>query len=121
MHSFLVDKLQTVCSILALPLKANSCGMFDLAVAWGHASICHNIAEMLLAPIDEGIDSGHQRLARVGQGILYTRWYLWKHFPMYQVTLLQTLQCLREHLLRTVGHQTAHLVEPQHARLTPVE
>lgn len=35
MHSFLVDKLQTVCSILALPLKANSCGMFDLAVAWG--------------------------------------------------------------------------------------
>ena len=36
--------------------------------------------------------------------------------PMNKVTLLQILQCLREHLLGTVRHQPTDFIEAQYAR-----
>ena len=59
---------------------------------------------MLLAPDDEGGEGWHERLADVGQGILYTGRNFWIDLAMNKVALLQILQRLREHLLRTVCH-----------------
>ena len=77
--------------------------------------------EMFLAPINEGREDWHQGAACFRQRILYPWWHLWKNFTMHQMALLQTLQCLGKHLLGTVRHETAHLVETQHTRLAPVQ
>jgi len=69
---------------------------------------------MLLPPGYQGGEGWHERLADVGQGIFYAGRNFWIDLAMDKVTLLQVLERLREHLLRTVRHQAAHLVEAQY-------
>ena len=76
---------------------------------------------MLLAPLHERDDGGHQRDARVGEGIFHARWHFGIHLPVYQVALLQVFQGLGKHLLGTVRHQVSQFIEAQHARLACVE
>ena len=45
----------------------------------------------------------------------------WIDLTMDKVTLLQILQRLREHLLRTVSHQATHFIKTEDARLADVE
>ena len=40
---------------------------------------------------------------------------------MDEMTLLQILQSLREHFLRTVRHKPSNFVETHHTRLAPVQ
>ena len=42
-------------------------------------------------------------------------------FAMYQMTQLQVLQSLREHLLRTIRHQTAQFIESKHTRIAGMQ
>ena len=83
--------------------------------------ISHHIAKVFLAPCDEGGESWHERLADVGQGIFYAGRNLWIDLTMNKVALLQVLQRLRKHLLRTVRHQATHLIETKDASLANVE
>ena len=85
------------------------------------ALIRHYLFEMLTAPLNKCHDGRHERLARFRQRILHTGRDLREHLTMDEVALLQTFQRLREHLLGTVRHQTADLIETQDTRLTPVE
>ena len=84
-------------------------------------SIRYHLIEMLLAPVNESHEDRHQGAARLCQRILHPRGNLWINFTMHQMALLQVLQCLREHLLGTIRHETAHLVEAQHARIASVQ
>ena len=76
---------------------------------------------MLLAPGDKGGEGWHERLADVGQGILYAGRNFRIDLAMDKVALLQVLQRLRKHLLRTVRHQATHLIETKDASLADVQ
>ena len=55
-------------------------------------------------------------MMNLGSGVFYSWWYLWIDLTMNKVTLLQILQCLREHLLGTVRHQPTDFIEAQYTR-----
>ena len=76
---------------------------------------------MLTPPLYQSHDGRHERLARFRQRVLHTGRDLREHLTMDEMALLQTFQRLREHLLGTVRHQTANLIETQDTRLAPVE
>ena len=84
-------------------------------------SIGYHFIEMLLAPGYQSRERWHQRFACLCQGILHSGRYLWIDLTMNEMTLLQILQRLREHLLGTVRHQTADLIETQYASLAGVK
>ena len=84
-------------------------------------SIGYHFIEMLLAPVDEVSEDWHQGAACLSQRILHPWGNLWINLAMHQMTLLQILQCLREHLLGTVRHQATDLIEAQYAGLVGVE
>ena len=73
--------------------------------------ICYHFIEMLFAPDYQSCECRHQRFACLCQGILHSGRNLWINLTMNKVTLFQILQCLREHLLGTVRHQTAYLIK----------
>ena len=83
--------------------------------------ICYHFIEMLLAPGYQSRKCRHQRFACISQGILHSGRNLRIDLTMNKVALLQILQCLREHLLRTVRHQTTDLIEAQYASLAGVK
>ncbi len=83
--------------------------------------ICYHFIEMLLAPSYQSRKCWHQRFACLCQGILHSGRDLRIDLTMYQVALLQILQRLREHLLRTVRHQTTDLIKAQYTRLAGVK
>ena len=84
-------------------------------------SIGYHFIEMLLAPGYQSRECRHQRFACISKGILHSGRNLWEHLTMNEVALLQILQCLREHLLGTVSHQTTDLIKAQYARLACVK
>ena len=83
--------------------------------------ICYHFIEMLLAPSYQSRKCWHQRFACLCQGILHSGWNLRIDLTMNKVALLQILQCLREHLLRTIRHQTTDLVKAQYTSLAGVK
>ena len=83
--------------------------------------ICYHFIEMLFAPGYQSRKCWHQRFASLCQGILHSGRNLWIDLTMNEMALLQILQRLREHLLRTVRHQTTNLIEAQYTRLAGVE
>ena len=83
--------------------------------------ICYHFIEMFLAPSYQSRERWHQRFACLCQGILHPGRNLRIDLTMNEMTLLQILQRLREHLLGAVRHQATNLIKPQYTRLAGVE
>ena len=83
--------------------------------------ICYHFIEMLLAPSYQSRKCWHQRFACLCQGILHSGWNLRIDLTMNEMALLQILQRLRKHLLRTIRHQTTDLVKAQYTSLAGVK
>ena len=76
---------------------------------------------MRLGPTDELLKGGDERLASVGETVLHARRHLGIDLAPHEMTCLQLLERLGEHLLRAVAHEGVQLVEAHHTRLTPVQ
>ena len=77
--------------------------------------------EVRFGPADELLKGRDERLAGVGETILHARRHLGIDLSPHEMTCLQLLERLGEHLLRAVAHVGVQLVEAHHTRLTSVQ
>ena len=66
---------------------------------------------MRFRPVNKALEVRYKAFARFGERILHSGRHLGIELPANQVQLLQTLERLRQHLLRAVGHVAVEVVK----------
>ena len=83
--------------------------------------VADHFVEVFLRPVYHVGYCRHQRLPCVCERIVYSRRHLRIDLAADEVAFLEAFQCLRQHLLRAVEHQSAQFVEAQDARFAAIE
>ena len=78
----------------------------------GTLSMAYHFRSVRFRPVNKGLKMRHQAFARFGERIFHSGRHLGIKLPANQVQLLQTLERLRQHLLRAVGHVAMEAVKP---------